>query len=281
VLAMLAMMPLSPFRDLLECRQQGYWVNVGLMLQALVAAVLGVVLARAGLGLPGQYIAMIIASATMWGLLVPLSSREVVDSRATHHTVEYARWSARWPLALTAVSSRVNLMTDALTVAIVLGAAPVAVLTITQRLVLTGTGFLNASVSASWAPLGHMLERGETPRFRERISQLVLLVVGGGLSLGTLLAALTEPFVELWVGSRFFGGRPLVFATALQATLFGFVLIFYWVIDVRGDASRRLKISLLGSAINIVASVFLARKLGLLGVTLGTILGYVATDVWY
>src|SRR5262249_56975743 len=113
VLAMLAMMPLSPFRDLLECRQQGYWVNVGLMLQALVAAVLGVVLARAGLGLPGQYIAMIIASATMWGLLVPLSSREVVDSRATHHTVEYARSPARRPLPLSSFSRRVHALSAA------------------------------------------------------------------------------------------------------------------------------------------------------------------------
>jgi len=172
-------------------------------------------------------------------------------------------------------------MTDALTVAIVLGPAPVAVLTITQRLVLTGTGFLNASVSASWAPLGHMLERGEIARFRERISELVLLVVGGGLSLGALLAALTEPFVSLWVGRGLFGGQLLVLATALQATLFGFVLIFYWVIDVRGDAPRRLKVSLIGSVINIVASVILARKIGVAGVTLGTIIGYLATDVWY
>src|SRR5262249_161079 len=146
LLAMLAMTPLSPFRDLLECRQRAYWVNASLMLQALVAAVLGVILARAGLGLPSQYIAIIGAAATMWTVLVLLSKREIFGRRTSHQTVEYARWSARWPLALTAVSSRVNLMTDALTVALVLGTAPVAILSITQRLVLTGTGFLNASV---------------------------------------------------------------------------------------------------------------------------------------
>jgi O-antigen/teichoic acid export membrane protein len=251
------------------------------MLQALVAAVLGVILARAGLGLPGQYIALIVAAATMWTVLVLLSKRDIFGRRSSYQTVEYARWSARWPLALTAVSSRVNLMTDALTVALVLGTAPVAVLSITQRLVLTGTGFLNASVSASWAPLGHMLERGEIARFRERVSELVLLVVGGGLTLGALLAALTEPFVSLWVGRELFGGQVLVFATSLQATLFGFVLIFYWVIDVRGDAPRRLTVSLIGSAINIIASVILARRIGVVGVTLGTIIGYMTTDVWY
>jgi O-antigen/teichoic acid export membrane protein len=152
-----------------------------------------------------------------------------------------------------------------LTVAIVLGPAPVAVLSITQRLLLTGTGFLNASVSASWAPLGHLLERGEIGRFRERISELVLLVVGGGLTLGALLAALTEPFVSLWVGRGLFGGHLLVLATALQATLFGFVLIFGLSTSV--GCTRRLTVSLIGSG--SIFSLCSARSNWLAGVHWG------------
>jgi len=280
----LLLYPLSVYRDLLECEQRSYWVHFALLLQALVVGAVGVGFARYGFRLPGQVAAILLGLTLYYGVLFTAADgwrpgAGLIAQPARQRI--YVSWRDRWPLAITGVGNRVNLMSDAITVSILFGPAIVTDFVISQRLVLTGLGFLSGISNVAWAPLGELLHRGELHRVRERIGDLIVLVTGASLLAGTALAAYNRRFVALWVGPDHYGGDALSIATAAQGIVFGFFLIFAWTIDTQGHSRARVVVSTIGSAVNLGLSFLLGRQFGILGVCLATSVAYAVTDAWF
>jgi O-antigen/teichoic acid export membrane protein len=278
------LVPLSVYRDLLECEQRSYWVQFSLLGQALVVGVAGVLFARAHLRLPGQFAAIVLGSIVYYGALRlaagglrPLGARKVDHSDGRPGVT----WRERWPLAITAVGNRVNLMSDAITVSILFGPLVVTDFTITQRLVLTGMGLIAGVSSVSWAPLGDLLLRGELVTVRQRMNDLLGVIAGAGVLVATVLAAYNRRFVTLWVGANHYAGDALSVATALQGVVFGFFLLFAWTLDTQGHSRSRVAVSSIGSVLNLGLSFFLGVRFGPLGVCLATSFAYLLTDAWF
>jgi O-antigen/teichoic acid export membrane protein len=280
----LALLPMSIFRIVLETHQRGYLVNASLLVQSLLITGLSLGLAWCGWGIPALALATIIGGAIFvslnawWAIgLLGTSLRNVRRARVRPRELI----SLCWPLAAAGAGNRVNLMTDAIVVGYFLGAGPVAVLFLTQRVILLAASQVNALGSATWAPLAELLASGDVKTFESRLAQLARLIVGCGVVLVGTVAAYNARFVRLWVGEPMYGGDLLAALTASAAVTFGFVCLFTWVIDMQGDTRRRLLVSSIGAILNLVLSIALVKQIGLAGVALGTLLAYLLTDAWY
>jgi len=279
----LSLGPMLVFRSYLEATQRGYLVNVALLAQSLIVTALSVLFAWKGFGLVGQSLASLCGLVMFVGLIaawsMPLLSAHPSTGRSPMSPREL--WSLSWPLAAAAAGNRLNLMTDTIVVGKLLGVGDVAMLFLTQRILLLCAGQVNALASASWAALAELRHSGQTVAFGLRLGELTRLMVGAGLVLVGTVAAFSRDFVTLWVGPQLYGGDLLCLATLASAVVFAFILPYTWAIDVAGDARHRLLPSTIGSVLNLALSVVFVRRLGVAGVALGTLCAYLLTDAWY
>ncbi len=279
----LALLPLGVFRTVLETAQRGYLVNAALVAQSLTITGLSLGLAWAGWGLVGLAVATVAGAAVFGGMTLWWGVRLLGGPvRAPAERVRLRElWSLSWPLAAAGAGNRVNLMTDAIVVGFLLGPAPVAVLLLTQRVILLAAAQVNALGNATWAALAELLGAGDVRIFEARLAEVARLIVGCGTVLVGTVAAYDAHFVRLWVGREMYGGDGLAALTVAAAVVFGFVCLFTWVIDTQGDTRHRLAVSTTGSLLKLVLSVIFVKWLGLAGVALGTLCAYLLTDAWY
>lgn len=275
--------PIGLFRTVLEYAQLGYRVSVALTVQSLVITAIGVWLAWSRFGLAGMFIAGIAGTVVFHAMLLWFARGAVRPLRQIPGTPLDRRtlWSLRWPLAVTGIGNQINVLSDNIIIALLFGPAIVTPFLITQRFVNFGAGFVSTISSASWAGLGEMRARGDAAAFESRILELVRLMVGAGTALIGTIAAYNQAFVRVWVGDQYYGGNTLTLLIALQGLIFGYYLLFAWVIDTQGDARHRVVVSTIGSALKLVLSFVFGRAFGLVGISMATCLGYLATDAWY
>lgn len=274
--------PVGIFRANLEVTQRGYIVTVGLLAQSLVTTALGIGLAYLGFRLPGQALASGIGLAIA-SVVWTIAARQGMPPGAVSSPVptRAALWRTSWPLALSSMGNRLNLMTDSMVVAAFLGPLSVTSLFLTQRIITLGGGQVNGLATASWPALIELHAKGETVAFERRLSELTTLLITLGITLTGTLAAYNRHFMQLWVGAAYDGGSLLAFFTALSTITFGFVCLFAWVIDMQGDTRLRLRVSTIGSVLNLLFSVLAVRLVGVPGVALGTLAAYLCTDAWF
>jgi len=204
-LAALLLDPLDLFRTVLQCRQLGSLVNLGLSLQTVTISAVAVWLAWLGWGLPGQFIANVIGIAACSAVLVTFAVRHLSEYMKSPR-VEIDRtelWALRRPMLLTGIGGQMNLLTDYIVVSLV--ADPVAVVTfsITQRLMTVLGGFVSSFSEVSWAGLAELRATGDSELFERRVLELIRLLLGTGLCLLVTLAAFNQHFVRLWVGQSY------------------------------------------------------------------------------
>jgi O-antigen/teichoic acid export membrane protein len=279
----LALLPLAIFRSYLDATQRGYLINIALLAQSLAVTGLSVLLALSGHGIVGQAVAVLAGLLLFMSLIVGWSRPLLAKQRSPAGAAlsRGALWSLSWPLALTSIGGRLNLMTDTVVVGGMLGVGEVATLFLTQRVILLCATQVNGLATSSWAALAELRQSGAREAFESRLAELTRLIVGAGLVLVGTAAALDREFVGLWVGPHLYGGDLLAFATMAGVVVLGFVLPFTWAIDMAGDTRRRLLPSTIGSLLNLALSILLVRRWGIAGVAVGTLLGYLMTDAWY
>ena len=281
-LASILLYPAGIFRANLEVTQRGYIVTLGLLAQSLVTTALGLGLAYLGFRLPGQALASGIGLAIasiVWALAARKGMPRGVASSPV--PTRAALWGTSWPLALSSMGNRLNLMTDSMVIAAFLGPLSVTTLFLTQRIITLGGGQVNGLATVSWPALVELHAKGEKIAFERRLSELTTILIALGITLTGTLAAYNRHFMTLWVGATYDGGPLLALFTALGSVVFGFVCLFAWIIDMKGDTRLRLRVSTIGSVLNLLFSVLAVRAIGVPGVALGTLAAYLCTDAWF
>ncbi|HVB81620.1 MAG TPA: polysaccharide biosynthesis C-terminal domain-containing protein [Candidatus Binataceae bacterium] len=279
----LFIVPLESFRSVLACRQLGYQVNIGLLVQSLVITGVSVWLAWLGFGLPGQYVGSLAGMMVFAALAMIFAWRHLAGHmRGRAAGIDRKElWSLRWPMLLTSVGGQMNLFTDYIVVSLI--ATPVAVTTfsITQRLMVVLGGFVTSFGEVSWAGLAELRVSNQPALFQARVLELVRLFLGIGFCFLVTFAAFNGRFVALWVGHQYYGGDALTILTAVQTIVVGYFMFFALMIDMAGDTRLRVPVALGGAVLNVILSVILGRWLGLYGVTLATVIAYAAGEGWY
>lgn len=275
--------PLGLTRAIIESAQRGYLIHVTLLLQAVVVAWASVLLARGGWGLLGQAIAatagtMLIVALFAWFALPFLQGWRSTPAAQVNWR---EHWRLSWPLGLAGVTNRISLLGDTLVAALLFGPELVTVMFLTQRLITLAGGQVNGLNNSSWAALAELHARGEHKAFEARVTELSRLVVMLGIALTGTVAAYNHRFVALWVGPERYAGEWLTVLTVIAGVVFGFLVLFSWLIDAAGATRQRLAASATGAIVKLVVAAVAGHFWGLPGIVLGTIIGYASAELWY
>ena len=112
----------------------------------------------------------------------------------------------------------------------------------------------------------------------ERLTFFNFIIYGGSFVI--LLSCLT-PFVTVWAGSSYVLALPVVFVHCLNMYIYGMMNSIWTFRSTMGLFMHGKWRPLISAIINVVVSILLAQKIGLLGVLLGTTITRLATNVWY
>lgn len=284
ILLLILLGPFGVFRSVLEARQQGYLLNIGLILYALIVAVFGVLFAYFGLGLTGQYWALTLATGACMLVCFFLAGgmTRAFRTAAAVDLPIHEVWHLQWPLMVTGISNQINSMSDNLLASIVIGVEEVAALSLTQRLAQVANLF-GASVNGSgiWIGLVDLRAKVGQAAYADRVAEVAKITVGIMLLVLAPVVACNQRFVGLWVGEAMYAGQLVTILTSLQLTIFSFWLLFAGLIDCLGLARRRVWASLVGTVLKLALIVPCTTWLGLSGLPLATILAYLFVEAWF
>jgi O-antigen/teichoic acid export membrane protein len=278
---------LSPFRALAEASQRGYFVNLLMTAQAVIMAAASVALARAGWGITGQVVALVLGNATVMLALAWDGARRYPGvlgaGLLTRPDPRVWRdlWSLSPPTLLLNLCARVGLLTDYIIVGKVLrGTGPVTTLFLTQRLAVVAQNQLQGVGNAAWAGLAELHARGQRETFLRRLVELTgLLAVLGVAALGPIVAY-NRRFFELWVPREAYGGDAVILVASANTLLLALFTLWTWCFIGTGQVRRVVPLAAAMAAINLAASVSLTWWLGLIGPLLGTLVSFVAVYLW-
>jgi O-antigen/teichoic acid export membrane protein len=175
-------------------------------------------------------------------------------------------------LLLIDLANKLNYSTDALVIGAYMSTAAVAGWTIAQRPIDLVQRFSNELNQAVFPVVVDSATLGHDQRLRTIFlygTQLSLAIVIG---LAIALALMARPVIALWVGPEFGDSAPVVYVLALvvMMRLGGAAAT---TLLVGAGRHRLLAITTItAGAANLLLSVLLVRKLGLIGVALGTLI---------
>ena len=181
------------------------------------------------------------------------------------------------------VANKINYSTDIPIVGAFLGATSVAVWTVSQR-VSTAAQDLTTQVSGALFPLVvDFATLQETTRLREVFLQGTRLSLAMIIPIGSALILLASPLIMAWVGPRFGDSVPILWI------LVGAVIIRVGnstattVLKGAGEHTFLTIANIIMGISNVVLSILLINKIGIIGVALGTIipLGIVSVFVLF
>jgi O-antigen/teichoic acid export membrane protein len=267
--------PLNVYRPLAESLQKGYLVSVALCMQALTMTAGCALAALAGWGLPGQF-GVTAAGALILPLGLLLIFRPLVQPREllrrTPRRDEETRQLSKLyrTTVICQLVGRVSLLSDNIVVGLFLGPGAVASFFLTTRLSQAACSEVLAVGNATWAGLAELYHSGQHDIFRQRLMELTRLTAILGGAVIVPLAALTGPFVSLWVGPEHYAG-PLVAALAVfNGVLQPVFSLWGWVFAGLGRVGLLLPYTMCQGALNLIFSVMATWLLGISGPLIGT-----------
>ncbi len=283
----------TPFRVLLDAQQRGAFINLLLLMQAMVSMVAALAFAWLRWGIVGQFLALGVGSA-MFAVAVTVEClRHYPEMRlnvlwakpdaATRTSI----WRISWKLSVNNLASRLGVLTDGLVIGKFLSATQFVPYTITRKLGDIYQGQLANIGNATWAALAELHAQDRRQLFNRRVVEITSLI--GVASIAGLLpiAIYNKAFVSLWVGPSYYGGDLLSLAFLANAFLFCVWSFWAWVVTavgkVDGLMSTNVAMLLINLPLTVGATWALAPhhpQLALCGPLLGNIAGFLAIGVW-
>jgi O-antigen/teichoic acid export membrane protein len=185
--------------------------------------------------------------------------------------------SLKW--AATAFGSVLILETDNLVIARTMGTGAIPPYEVVAKLAFA-TMYLSAIVLSSSIPfLSRAFASGEMDQLRSMTLRNVRLGMGSMLIMGAWLLVYARPLIALWVGPSNFVGQPVVAVFVVMLILEAHHRFLATTSLAMGDLVFHW-LALGAGVLNIVLTLLLVRRLGLLGVALGSMLAQLTTNNW-
>ena len=270
-------LPLAIYRPLADALQRGYLVSGLLGIQVTLTAAACALAALSGWGLPGQF-----GVTAACSLIVPLGLlvvfRRVAPPSALLRRPPELDAEARRLRGLNRTTlvyqlvGRVCLFTDNIVVGLFLGPAAVASFFLTTRLPQDASAKVQAVGGATWAGLAELHHSGNHELFRRRLTELTRLTAVLAGAVVVPLAALTAPFVSLWVGPAQYAGDTVVALAILNGVLLPVFSLWGWVFTGTGRVAVLVPYMIGQGVLNLGLSLLATWLVGLPGPLIGTAL---------
>lgn len=269
-------LPFSVFGSVTNGFQRYHLNNAIFIVTALVTAAVNIVVLLLGYGVVGLVTAT--TSVRILSLLVyrrsaykafPLLRIRWAYVRAARLR-EVTSLSAF--LLIVDIANKVSYTADTVVITAILGTAPVAIYSVGQRLAMT-VGRLTRVLSEKLFPT--IVDTAALAR-RDRLQ--LLLIQGTRLSLAmvipmcAIVGLLAQPIVMAWMGPRFSGSIPILQILAIVVAVKVGTMTSQSML--KGTENHRFLAAstMTMSLANLAISIVLARRFGLVGVALGTLI---------
>ena len=278
---------LIPFRAAIEARQLGYVLNLLLTGQALIIASSSMVLAWWGWGIPGQALAILIGisvfNLTITGLMLQRNMDVLHAAVFDPVDLETRRGLNRLSGSTLAIqlAGRAGTMTDNIILGRMIDQKAVTILYFTQRLPVMVLSLLQGVSSATWAGLAELHASGEHETYRRRVIELSgMISILGVAALGPVVAY-NRHFIDVWrVGQENNGGTAIVIVAAANTLLVALLTLWSWSFTATGQVAKLLPIGIVSAIFNVIASVVLTWRFGVIGPLLGTTVSFLFISSW-
>jgi len=129
--------------------------------------------------------------------------------------------------------------------------------------------------------LGQLIGEGDTQTAFATYRRLIVLCTGIGVVAALTLWAGNEAFVAWWVGAKHYGGAWLDAALALNLVVAAWTMSSRTMLMAMIMARPLALCRTVEAAINLGLSVFLAQRVGLVGIATATAIAGLLTSCWY
>lgn len=149
---------------------------------------------------------------------------------------------------------------------------------------LTGSlqTFINKITQGLTGSVGNYIAREDKSSDREQLLENITFVhyILYGLLFVCGMAVL-NPFVALWAGEKYLLSYDIVFVHCLNIYIYGMMNSIWMFRSTMGLFVYGRFRPLVSAVVNIIVSILLANRIGLLGVLLGTTITRMITNVWF
>jgi O-antigen/teichoic acid export membrane protein len=182
--------------------------------------------------------------------------------------------------AATLLGGILILQTDNVVIASMLGPAVVPNYQAVAKIVTILMSLSMMLVTTSSPHVSQAHARGDKTAVIHLLSRNLRFGLGVMVVLGTFIACFTDRFITAWLGPGHFVGFPIVWVLLAVMLLEAHHQAMASVTMATGRIAF-LAPALIAGLLNLVFSVVLARRFGLIGVVFGTMTAQVLTNNWY
>lgn len=182
--------------------------------------------------------------------------------------------------AATLLGGILILQTDNVVIASMLGPSAVPNYQAVAKIVTILMSLSMMLVTTSSPLVSKSFAQGDTASVVRLLSRNLRFSLGVMVVLGSFIACFTDRFIAAWLGPHHFVGFPIVW-----------VLLIVMLLEAHHQAMASVTMAtgrivflapaLIAGVLNLIFSVILARRFGLLGVVFGTMAAQVLTNNWY
>lgn len=289
VICFILTLPLGATQKIQLGLQQGYWGNLWETAGSLLG-LLGIVVAtqlEAGL----QWIALSMAGVPVIfravNTLVFFAYQEkTLRPRIGHVDLAVVRRLVRtgflfFVLQLAVI---VGFQSDNIIIARILGVEAVAGYDVALKLSTLPAMFIGLVVVAQWPAYGEALTRGDTSWIRQTFGRTIQLSLFFAVPFALVLLIWGDSLIELWAGPEVIPSTALLVGMSIWSVLMVLGSVIAALLNGLHVVRFQAINSLLMATANIVLSIYLVRRIGVVGAIAGTILAYTLFTLlpcWY
>jgi O-antigen/teichoic acid export membrane protein len=279
--------PASVFIGVLRGFQR-YDIDAGVSTLALIArSVLIVVLLRASYGIIALAIATFVFDMLRLGYLLRCVYKINSELRVSRHFFDKAEMRRLFGYSshffLIAVGNRINFLTDSVVIGIFLSVAAVTPYSIALRLVTYLRELVIEMTGVLMPAITHLHTTQATEGVRELHIRATKYAALLSLPVAALFFILGDSFIGLWMGQRYVTqdhAQDLLYVLTVGILVHLIGTPTGSVLTGLGRHDIVARFSILQAITNLVVTLILVKRLGLIGVALGTAISMCCFFVW-
>lgn len=271
-------LPLSVVTQIRYGHQEAYvnsaFVAVGSVLGlglVLIAINLEIGLPYLVLALMGAPLLASIANALLLGFQRPWLAPRL---RAVHGATAFALLRSGSQFLVLQLAVATAFYSDSLIAARVIGPQAVAEYAVATKLFLVPTVLVTAAVGPLWPAYGEAFARGDVPWLRRTLRRSITIVLAITIPLSAILALLADPVLDIWIGGAVSPPFLLVAGIAIWTVFSAVGTSMAMLLNGLHILRFQIVTAVVMAVLNVSLSIFLASRIGVAGVILGTVIAY-------
>jgi O-antigen/teichoic acid export membrane protein len=165
----------------------------------------------------------------------------------------------------------IGFSSDNIVIAQVLGAAAVAAYAVPQKLFSLVSMLVIMGITPLWPAYGEAIARGDVSWVRRVFLGSMWLTLGFTISLCTLLTFAGPWILRTAVGKSFYAPTSLLITLAVWGVVSAVSAVMSMLLNGAGVMKAQTTAAAVASLTNLAVSIYLTRRLGVMGVCLGSI----------